>query len=125
MARTALTKSTVTNDAGVNSAAAGFYQTGDNTNGMVLDAGGKSDIILHAKNTNASARTVTIKAGTGGHLGGAWRAGYGDLTVTVPATTGEQFIRITDTARFMQTDGNIHVDISGAGVTIAVLSVSI
>jgi hypothetical protein len=123
MARTALTKSTITADTGVNSAAAGFYQTGDNTNNMGLDAGGTSDIILHAKNTNGAERTVTIKAGTGGHLGGAWRAGYGDLAVAVPATTGERFIRISDTARYMQTDGNIHVDISGAGVTIAVLSV--
>jgi hypothetical protein len=90
---------------------------------MVLDAGGKGEIILHAKNTNGAERTVTVKAGTGGHLGSAWRASMGDLAVAIPATSGERFIRIADTARFMQSDGNIHIDISGAGVTIAVLNV--
>ena len=62
---------------------------------------------------------MTLKAGSGGDVGPAWRAGLGDLAITVAATTGEQMILVTDTARFRQSNGDLNIDISGANVTIA------
>lgn len=120
MARTIINETELAADTFVNAAAAGVYQAGDNANGMYLvDDGKAGTLVLHFKNTNAAARTVTIKAGTGGHLGSAWRAGLGDLAVSVPLTSGERMIYLTDTARFKQSDGTINVDISGADVTVA------
>lgn len=127
MARTIINETLLDRDVVLNTAGAGVYQTGDNANGMYVPATAGSAVakrkagtlIIHAKNTNAAARTVTIKAGSGGDQGPAWRAGGGDLVMTVPLTSGEQMVVIHDTARFKQVDGTINVDISGANVTIA------
>jgi hypothetical protein len=125
MARTILNETLVPRDTAVDTAAAGVYQTADNTNGMYCNVGvtgakkKAGTLFLHMKNTNAAARTVTVKAGSGGDAGPAWRAGLGDLVVTVALTSGEQMLAIYDEARFKQADGTILLDISGANVTIA------
>lgn len=125
MARTIINETELEADVFENAAAAGVYQTGDNANGMYLvDDGKAGTLVLHFKNTNGATRDITIKAGTGGHLGSAWRAGLGDLAVTVAATSGEQMIFLTDTARFKQSDGTINIDISGADTTVAAFRLS-
>jgi hypothetical protein len=121
MARTVINETTLARDAWGNAAAGGVYQTGDNTNGMYLADKGKSGtLILHVKNTNAAARTVTIKAGVGGPTNNiGFRSGYGDLAQVVALTSGENIILVSDTTRFKQADGSINIDISGSNVTIA------
>ncbi len=128
MPRTILNETLLSRDAGVNTAAGGVYQTGDNVNGMYLGSvtvaglNRKSGtLVLHIKNTNAAIRNLTVKAGSGGDQGPAFRATLGDLVVTVAATTGEQMLFLTDTARFKQVDGTINLDIDGVGTTIAAL----
>ena len=125
MARTIINETLIPRDTSVDTAAAGVYQAGDNTNGMYCNVGvtgakkKAGTLMLHVKNTNAAARTVTLKAGSGGDVGPSLRSALGDLVVTVALTSGEQLIVINDEARFKQTDGTINVDISGANVTIA------
>lgn len=94
----------------------------DNTNGNYIAAGrAKGTLFLHFKNGNASPATVTIKAGVGGDAGLGWRAAKGDLSVSVPATTGERRVYIRDFARFLQADGTINIDCSVATVTVQAL----
>jgi len=125
MARTLLNETLVPRDSAIDTSAAGVYQAGDSVNNMYTNVGvtgakqKAGTLFLHMKNTNAAARTVTIKAGVGADVGPSWRAGLGDLVVTVPLTSGEQMIAIHDEARFKQTDGTINLDISGINVTIA------
>lgn len=114
MARSAMTVSSLSGE----SAAAPAFAAFDDANGMYLAAGrAKGALVLEFKNTNAAARTVTVKAGVGGDTGPGWRAGKGDLAITVPATTGNMRVYIRDIARFVQADGSINVDASGANVT--------
>lgn len=121
MARTLMNETLLSRDAFVNTAAGGVYQAADNTNGMYLpDKGRAGTLILHFKNTNAAARTVTIKAGTTGPTNStSTRSGYGDLSQSVALTSGENILWLTDTSRFKQADGSINIDISGTNVTVA------
>lgn len=75
-------------------------------------AGDSGKLLIRVTNTNASNRTVTVKAGNNPP---ALRSGLGDLTITVPATTGDTLI-VVESARFMQADGSINVDF-GASMT--------
>ena len=119
MARTALAVTDVTSDAFVTPA----YTAVDNTNGNYIANFGKGTLILDFKNTNAAARTVTIKAGVGGDAGAAWRAGGGDLAVSVPLTSGNKKVVIRDSARFAQANGQLYIDCSGADVTVNAIRV--
>lgn len=122
MARTKLKVSPVAADTGVNAIANGNFQAGDVANGNYLagnEIGKAGTLVLYMKNTNGGAQTVKLLAGQGGDLGLGWRSQLGDLTITVPATTGEQIAVIRDTGRFKQADGSISVDISHANVTVA------
>lgn len=124
MPRTKLNVKALARDAAFDAAAAGVYQAGDNVNNNYVaggDAGRAGALLLHIKNTNVAAQTVTVKAGSGGDVGPAWRAGLGDLAISVPATNGERMYLVQDTARFRQANGDINIDVSGANVTIAPL----
>ena len=91
----------------------------DNTNGMYIAAGRlRGTLLLEFKNTNAAARDVTILKGVGGDIGSSWRAGMGNLAVTVPLTVGDKRIAIRDFARFTQADGSINLDCTGSNVTV-------
>jgi hypothetical protein len=116
MARTAVTVSTITTAGGT--AAAGT--TADPTNDHSVDLGGYplEEFRFEFRNTNASNRTATIKAGANPP---AASAGQGDLVITVPATTGDMTVAGLESARFIQADGKIYIDLeaSFAGVVIA------
>ena len=125
MARTKINETALTRDTAKDAAAVGVYQSGDSSNGMYLEDKGKAGtLVLHFKNTNAAARTVTIKKGVGGDAGAAWRTGVGDLAITVALTSGEQIVWLTDTSRYKQADGTINIDISGTNVTVAAYRLS-
>lgn len=78
------------------------------SNGAYVAAGGNTDkLLLIVRNTNASARVVTIPAGVGP------TAALGDLAVTVAANTGVELI-VLESARFAQSDGNINIDFAAS-----------
>ncbi len=140
MARTALAPTVLAiNSMLVNAAndGTGMIAT-DNTNGMsiainttAIPAGGAIDrLILLVLNTNATGRTVTIrgatsdggiaKTGAGAGSGPAFtvpgfEGGKGDLTSgAMTLTTGIGIFGPFEVARFMQPDGTISIDFSGA-----------
>lgn len=63
-------------------------------------------MLIRVTNTHGTAHPVVIKAGVNPP---AFRSGLGDLSVTVPLTSGDVLIPI-ESARFMQADGKIHID---------------
>ncbi|MFK4096721.1 hypothetical protein [Streptomyces anthocyanicus] len=80
------------------------------------------ELIIRVTNTHSSAHTVTLKAG--GTNPPAWRGGQGDLTVSVPATTGVAWLGPVSSSRFQQAGGLLHVDIeSGHTGTITAFKV--
>lgn len=118
----------------------------DNTNGMSISltttgipAGGQSPdrMILLVLNTNATGRTITVrgatsdgglaKQGAGAGNGAAFtypgfEGGKGDFTTgALTGTTGIGIIGPFETARFLQPDGTVSVDASGAVGFIAAL----
>lgn len=144
--RTAITPKTLTGNTGiVNMLNDGTNMTAvDNTNGMsvsipttAIPAGANIDrLILLVLNTNGTGRTVTVRAATpdGGvtKTGAgtanpastypAFEAGKGDLTFSaMTATTGIGVFGPFEVARFLQPDGTISLDFSGATGFIAAL----
>lgn len=117
----------------------------DNTNGMSVSipttgipAGPNIDrLILLVLNTNATGRTVTVrgatsdggasKTGAGTGNGPAFtypsfEGGKGDLvTSAMTGTTGLGIIGPFEVARFLQPDGTVSIDFSGATGFIAAL----
>lgn len=76
-------------------------------NGAYVDCKGDTQgLWLVVKNTNGSERNVTIKAGDNPP---ALLAGQGDLVEPVAATSGVKLICL-ESARFVQSDGTIHID---------------
>jgi hypothetical protein len=87
---------------------------GDSTNGMNFQNDG--NMFIHAKNTNAAQRTLTIL--TPARVAGVDVA---DVAVVLPLTTGDKMIGPFDPTIFNQSDGTVNVDLdASAGVTIAV-----
>ncbi|MBP2331233.1 hypothetical protein JOF56_011618 [Kibdelosporangium banguiense] len=80
-------------------------------NGHSIAAAPSDRMVLRVTNTHGSAHPVVVKAGT---YPPAIAAGQGDLTVSVAATTGVQWIGPLESGRFMQADGSILVDIEAA-----------
>ncbi|MBM3494634.1 MAG: hypothetical protein FJX72_10030 [Armatimonadetes bacterium] len=76
-------------------------------NGATIPAGGDTrKLVIRVTNTHGSDHPVTVKAGSGGP---AFRRGLGDQSVTVAATSGVQYLTV-ESARFVQSDGAIHLD---------------
>jgi len=146
MPRTALTPKVLTgNGAIVNMANDGTNMTAvDNTNGMSvaittsgIPAGANIDrLILLFLNTNGTGRTVTVRAATpdgGAAKTGAgtanpaqtypgFEAGKGDLTTSaMTLTTGIGIVGPFEVARFLQPDGTLSFDVSGATGFVAAL----
>ena len=146
MARTALTPPFLTaNGSIVNMLNDGTNMTAvDNTNGMSIavattgfPAGPNIDrLILLVLNTNATGRQVTIRAATpdgGASKTGAgtaspaftypsFEAGKGDITFSaMTGTTGLGVYGPFEVARFIQPDGTISLDFSGATGFIAAI----
>lgn len=95
--------------------------TADPTNGHVVDLAGYplEEFVFRFTNTNGSNRVATIKAGANPP---ALSAGQGDLAITVPATSGDMTVAGLESARFLQSDGKINIDLeaSFAGKVYAV-----
>ena len=146
-ARTTLTPKLLTgNGAIVNMLNDGTNMTAvDNTNGMSIPitttgipAGPNIDrLILLFLNTNGTGRTVTVRAATsdgGAAKTGAgtgngpaytypgFEGGKGDLvTSAMTATTGIGIVGPFEVARFLQPDGTVSFDVSGATGFVAAL----
>jgi hypothetical protein len=117
MARTAVTLVTgsttgATTDAGT---------TADATNDHVVDLAGVplEEVVFRFKNTNGTERVATIAAGD---LVPALSSGLGALDITVPATTGDMSVSGLESARYLQSDGTVHIDLAAsfAGTVSAV-----
>lgn len=106
MPRTAVTVTTLT----ANSATAEpAGTTADPTNDHVISDVPLEELVIRLANTNGSDRVATIKAGANPP---ALSAGQGDLSVTVPATSGVRWIGPLESARFAQADGSLHIDLA-------------
>lgn len=111
MARTAVTVTTLTANTGVTEPDG---TTADPTNDHVitLPAGATAEeIILRFANTNGSDRVATVVAGDNPP---AVASGLGNLDVTVPATSGVRWVGPLTSARFLQNDGTIQVDLAAS-----------
>lgn len=71
--------------------------------GAYIDAGYTDNLLIEVRNTDTTARDVTIPAGVGP------LAELGDLDVEVDADDGVELICV-ESARFVQEDGLIHLD---------------
>ncbi len=80
----------------------------DATNDHVINDAIPERTVLRITNTSGADRIVTVKAGD---YPPAMAAGQGDLTVTVVATTGVQWLGPFESGRFIQADGTMEIDI--------------
>ena len=118
MARTALPVTTA-----YNSGAAPTATEVDPTNGHVIAASATptEELLIVVNNTFAGTKVVTIKAGDSPP---ALAAGQGDLAITCAASTDGIPLRV-ESARFLQADGTINLDIAASMTgTIVVYKVS-
>jgi len=101
----------VTNSA--SGAATGAGTTADPTNDHVVDLAGYplENVTIRLTNTNGTDRVATIVAGD---YPPALSAGLGNLAVTVPATSGDVTIAGLESARYLQADGTIHIDLAAS-----------
>lgn len=83
----------------------------DPTNDHVVDLAGipLEEIVLRFTNTNGSDRVATIVAGDSPP---ALSAGQGNLDITVPATSGDMTVAGLESARYLQSDGTLHIDLA-------------
>lgn len=92
----------------------------DQSNGMYIDmtttaipAGpGSESLMIEVRTTNGADKTVTVRAGAGGGVtpGAAIRSPIGDLTLTAHAATSGGVIGGLESARFMQSNGQVYID---------------
>lgn len=108
MARTAITYSALVANSNLSDPAGTDL---DATNDHVIAAAEPERTVLRVTNTNGSDRVITVKAGDSPP---ALAAGQGDLTVTVAATTGVQFIGPFESGRFLQSDGTMLIDVAAS-----------
>lgn len=107
MAETAITPQNVA----VTGTTITFESANVDGNSIDMSSGPK---ILHAKNTNAATRTITLV--TSGTVGGLAIA---DRTVVIPATTGDKEIRLDNVVK--GSDGICHITYDAVtGLTVAV-----
>ncbi len=85
----------------------------DPTNHHVISPGSTplEEVLIVVNNTFAGTKTVTVKAGANPP---ALSAGQGDLVVTCAASTNCIPIGPLESARFLQADGTVNVDIAAA-----------
>lgn len=107
MARTAVTINYSTTGGAVTATVA------DPTNDHVLELGNTplEDVVIVFANTNGSDRVATILAGDNPP---ALSAGQGDLAITVPATSGVMCVTNLESARYLQSDGTVNIDLAAS-----------
>jgi len=109
MARTAVTVETLSRTGATSPAGT----TADTTNDHSVDLGGYplEEFVFRFTNTNGSDRVATIVAGD---TPPALSQGQGNLDITVPATTGDMSVAGLESARFIQSDGLVHIDLAAS-----------
>jgi hypothetical protein len=86
----------------------------DKTNDHVLDVSGFKRVILAFHISAATAAdTITVKAGTGEP---AFRRALGDLVYSCAGGAAEVVLGPLETARFVQPDGTILIDVAGSTI---------
>ncbi|MFC8124661.1 hypothetical protein [Streptomyces sp. NPDC057302] len=75
--------------------------------------------VLRVVNTGVQ-QVIKVKAGTGAQ---AIASGQGDLSVTVAATTGVQFIGPFESGRFVQADGSLLIEAATVDATITAFKI--
>ncbi|MFI6334137.1 hypothetical protein [Streptomyces sp. NPDC050535] len=89
------------------------------TNNMQISNAFPELTVLRVVNTGVQ-QIVKVKAGTGPQ---AIAAGQGDLSVTVAATTGVQFIGPFESGRFVQSDGSMLIEAATVDATITAFKI--
>ena len=109
MARTAVTVEVLS----LTGATSPAGTTADPTNDHTVDLGGYplDEFVFRFTNTNGTDRVATIVAGDSPP---ALSAGQGNLDITVPATSGDMSVAGLESARFMQSDGTISIDLAAS-----------
>ncbi|MER7363579.1 hypothetical protein [Nonomuraea wenchangensis] len=108
MARTAVTPRALVANGGLNGATgATTIDSTLVTNGVVINSAEPERTVLRVTNTEGSTNVVTIRAGD---YPPALAAGLGDITVTVAATTGVQYIGPFESGRVLQSNGTMEID---------------
>lgn len=118
MARTAIPVTTLTANAAT-ADVAGTAIDATNSHNVALGSVACEEIIIRVKNTTASTKVATIKAGANPP---ADAAGQGDIAVSLTdgsTTATVAFVGPLTSARFIRADGSINIDI-GAGMTGAI-----
>jgi hypothetical protein len=120
MARTAITPVAAVKNGGVAMATAESATAVDQANGMTIANANPEKLMLRVTNTAGAAHGVIIRAGDS--LYPAVLSGQGDLNVQVALTSGVAYVGPFDSARFLQSDGSLHIDFeaSFAGKIVAV-----
>lgn len=110
MARTAVTISSL--GGATSSPTTDFDTTIDSTlvtNGVSLSNVGRlEEVVIRITNTHGDAHTVVFPAGDS--YPPAFGSGHA-LTVSVPGTTGDIFVGPLESARFVNSDGSVHIDL--------------
>ena len=108
MARTSKNVVYLEDSVAVSGATSGYTTTIDSTlvtNGITVPNYVSKDgnVFLRVKNTAGTDKTFTVKKGV-------FPRAFADKTVTVAATSGDQFLLIKDSARYKQADGAIYIN---------------
>lgn len=91
------------------------------TNGVRIVKPDWRSLEIIVANTAGADKVITIQSGD--EAGGALKQSQGDLSVTVPATSGVRRIGPLESGRFSQADGSCWVDFaSGTTGTIKVVT---
>lgn len=87
--------------------------TADPTEDHYFDTAGSplEEFVIRLTNTNGSDRVATIVAGDNPP---ALSAGQGNLDITVPATTGDMTVAGLESARFVQSDGTVQINLAAS-----------
>ena len=84
----------------------------DPTNGHVITVDFPlEELVLRFTNTNGSDRVATILAGD---TPPALSKGQGNLAITVPATSGDMTVAGLESARYLQSDGTLEIDLGAS-----------
>ena len=109
MARTAVTVTTISPGTALSESAG---TTADPTNDHYVTVNFPlEELLLVFKNTNGSDRVATIVAGDNPP---ADMAGQGNIDITVPLTSGVKWIGGLESARFLQNDGTLSIDLAAS-----------
>jgi hypothetical protein len=83
----------------------------DQANGMTIAKAKPELTVLRVANTDGAPHNVIVRAGVNPP---DIAASLGDLTVSVPATTGVVFLGPFESGRFVQKDGSLSIDFAAS-----------